>query len=305
MSELKLPEEWEEQAILHALGIPDPEDRRAFLVRLQGESDPLRQAVAAYQATTDALATAVAPVRPPSTLRERVVKKVALEAGLEAEQFERAANTVALGGAPVKPQASVRERLLSRVERYSDVRLDAKEPAHTSALVSDEDARENKGERLLSQGVGSAAPWPRSWWTTVSNFLRNIVIRSVTSERVGYWKAKITLQRPTKGLTFIAASEGTWRGIAPGVMAKLLSFDPISRRTTTLLRFAPGTSYAPHRHTAVEELYVLEGGCRIAGREMTVGDYHRAEAGTVHHDTSTDDGCLLLAISSPQNEMLP
>ena len=134
--------------------------------------------------------------------------------------------------------------------------------------------------------------------------MRTLVIRVVTSERVGHWKAKIALQQPTKGLTFIKASEGTWRGIAPGVMAKLLSFDPISGRTTTVLRFAPGTSYAPHRHTAVEELYVLEGGCRIAGREMGVGDYHRAETGTVHHDTSTDEGCLLLVTSSPQNEML-
>jgi anti-sigma factor ChrR (cupin superfamily) len=130
------------------------------------------------------------------------------------------------------------------------------------------------------------------------------MIRSTTSERIRYWKAKITLQQPTKGLTFIRTSEGAWRGIAPGVTAKLLSFDPVSRRTTTLLRFAAGTSYAPHRHTAVEELLVLEGGCSIAGHEMAVGDYHRAEAGTVHHDTSTDDGCLLLVISSPQNEML-
>jgi len=54
----------------------------------------------------------------------------------------------------------------------------------------------------------------------------------------------------------------------------------------------------------VEELYVLEGGCSIAGHEMAVGDYHRAEAGTEHHNTSTDDGCLLLVISSPQNELL-
>lgn len=86
--------------------------------------------------------------------------------------------------------------------------------------------------------------------------------------------------------------------------AKLRAFDPVSRRTTTLLRFLPGTRYASHRHAAVEELYVLEGGCSIAGREMAVGDYHRAEAGTVHHDTSTDEGCLLLVIASPQNELL-
>lgn len=43
---------------------------------------------------------------------------------------------------------------------------------------------------------------------------------------------------------------------------------------------------------------------QAAGRAMTVGDYHRAEAGTEHYDTSTDEGCLLLVISSPQNEML-
>jgi len=114
----------------------------------------------------------------------------------------------------------------------------------------------------------------------------------------------MTFQQPIKGLTFIKASEGAWRGIAPGVTAKLLSFDPVSRRTTTVLRFAAGTRYAPHRHTAVEELYVLEGGCSIAGREMAVGDYHRAEVGTVHHDTSTDEGCLLLVISSPRDELL-
>ncbi|MGZ8366433.1 MAG: cupin domain-containing protein, partial [Nitrospira sp.] len=150
----------------------------------------------------------------------------------------------------------------------------------------------------------SFSDWLRSYRTAISNFLRTLAIHSMTYERVRYWKAKIALQQPTKGLTFIRASEGTWRGIAPGVTAKLLSFDPVSRRTTALLRFAAGTSYAPHRHTAVEELLVLEGGCSIAGREMTVGDYHRAEAGTEHHDTSSDDGCLLLAISSPQNEML-
>jgi quercetin dioxygenase-like cupin family protein len=302
VTELKLPEELEDQAILHAFGILEPDDRRAFMVRLQGDSDLLRQAVTAYQATADALAAAVAPVTPSATLRERLVKKVALEAGRETEQFEHAANTLALASLPVKPRDSVRERLLSRIEGHSDVRLDVTDSAYvlseTPALAG------NGGERHLSHEVDSFSTWLRSCWMGVSNFLRTLVIRSMTSARVRYWKDKIAFQQPTKGLTFIRASEGTWRGIAPGVMAKLLAFDPTSRRTTTLLRFAPGTSYAPHRHTAAEELYVLQGGCSIAGREMTVGDYHRAEAGTVHHDTSTDDGCLLLVISSPQNEML-
>jgi anti-sigma factor ChrR (cupin superfamily) len=135
----------------------------------------------------------------------------------------------------------------------------------------------------------------------LSNLLRTILPHGGTSRSSG---TQIGFQQPGKGLTFIKAVEGAWRELAPGVTLKVLSFDMASRRATTLLRFAPGTSYAPHRHTEMEELYVLEGGCSIDGREMAIGDYHRAEAGTEHHRTSTDEGCLLLVISSPQNEML-
>lgn len=109
---------------------------------------------------------------------------------------------------------------------------------------------------------------------------------------------------PTGGLTFVPASEGQWQEMAPGISVKMLFFDPVSRRATALVRIAAGTRYTPHRHTEAEELYVLEGGCFCGGRELKAGDYHRAEAGSIHMDTSSDDGCLLLVISSPQNEML-
>jgi quercetin dioxygenase-like cupin family protein len=307
VTDTRLPEQLEEQAMLHALGVLDPSDRQAFIMRLQGESDLLRQAATAYQAVTDVLAATVNPVTPPATLRERLVSHIALEAARETEQFELAANTLALGAAPVKPRELVWEQLLSRIETHSDAPRDVTDstyaPGEVPTLAGE--GGESLGERPIFQEGDSFVTWLRSCRAVVSSFLRTLVIRSATSERLRYWKAKITLQQPTKGLTFIGASEGTWREIAPGVTAKLLSFDSVSRRTTTLLRFAAGTSYAPHRHTAVEELLVLEGGCSIAGHEMTVGDYHRAEAGTVHVDTSTDDGCLLLVISSPQNEILP
>ncbi len=262
-------------------------------MKLHGNADFLRQA-AAYHVTADALASAVAPVAPPAVLRERLVTHIALEAAREIEQFELAANTLALGLVSAKPRDSVRERLFSRIEVQSSARLDAKgsSPVFGKATVPIGDARVSEGRIGFPQDARPSSAWLRSVWISASNFLRTLLIRSM-------------IPGPSSnGLTFVKASEGTWRGIAPGVMAKLLSFDPISRRTTTLLRFAPDTRYAPHRHTAVEELYVLEGGCSIAGREMTVGDYHRAEVGTEHHDTSSDDGCLLLVISSPQNEML-
>jgi anti-sigma factor ChrR (cupin superfamily) len=233
MTEARLPQELEEQAALYALGVLDSDDRRAFAVRLQGESLPLRHAATAYRAVVDALASAVAPVVPMPALRERLVSQVEKEAAQDTVQFERVADTLALNTVPVAPRASLRERLMARVEGYTDVRLD-----------------------------------------------------------------------PLKGLTFVKASEGAWHEMAPGVSAKVLFFDPVSRRATALVRMTPGSFYAPHRHAEAEELYVLEGGCFCGGRELKAGDYHRAEAETEHHDTSSDEGCLLLVISSSQNEML-
>lgn len=306
MTELKLSEALEEQAIAHALGILSPEDRQAFMVRLQKESDLLPPKATEYHVVTDALSAAVVPVTPPATIRERLVSNIALEAAREDEQFELVANTLATGAAPAKPRDSVRGRLLSQIERHADAQCDLRDSVHTlgATLSLKGDGLASEKESRLPQDLGSLSYWVQYCRTAVSNALRTLVIRVVTSERVRYWKAKMTFQQPIKGLTFIKAAEGVWRGIAPGVTAKILSFDPVSRRITTLLRFAPGTSYAPHRHTEVEELYVLQGGCSIAGHAMTVGDYHRAEAGTEHYDTSTDDGCLLLVISSPQNEIL-
>ncbi len=293
MTETKLPDEFEEQAILHALGLLGPEDRQAFMMRLQGESGLLRQVVRAYQETTGALAAALPPVPPRSILRERLVDQVAKEAAREAEQFELAANTLALGVVPVTPRNAVRERLMPRIGGHVHGLVDTP--------VSTGDASSRRLAHAWRHLLVTLYTSLRLCWKAFLNLLRTILIRSGTSRLSG---AVIGLQRSGKGLTFITAAEGVWREIEPGVKAKVLSLDMVSRRVTTLLRIAPGASYAPHRHTEAEELFVLEGGCLCGGRELKAGDYHRAEAGTEHHDTSSDDGCVLLVISSPRNEML-
>jgi len=301
VTEAKLPNELEEQAILHALGILDHGGRQDFLMRLQGGSDHVRQTTAAYQAVTEMLAITVPPVPPPAALRERLVNHVALEAAREAEQFELVANTVAFGLVPViKPQGSVRERLLSRIETDAGVQLKARSPVPGQAETHAADSRPRQFMPAWRHLLVTVYTSMRLCWKALENVLCTLPVRSKTSTPI---PTRGTLSL-SQGLTFIKAVEGVWRELAPGVTAKVLSFDTVSRRATTLLRIAPGTSYAPHRHTEMEELFVLEGGCRVAGREMTAGDYHRAEAGTEHHDTSSDDGCLLLIISSPQNEML-
>jgi len=103
---------------------------------------------------------------------------------------------------------------------------------------------------------------------------------------------------------FVHAAEGEWREMAPGIVAKILAMDDTRQRVTALVRMVKGSSYSKHRHTLTEELFVIEGSCYCGGRLLKAGDYHRAEAGSIHLDTHTDEGSLMLLITSVQNEML-
>lgn len=104
------------------------------------------------------------------------------------------------------------------------------------------------------------------------------------------------------GFTFVRSEGLAWQELAPGLSMKVLFHDAAAARTTMLLRLAPGGALIGHRHLQVEELYVLEGSCLCAGEFLQVGDYHRAEAGTVHPVTSSEQGCLALVMTSSKNE---
>lgn len=234
MTEARLPQELEEQAALYALGVLDPDDRRAFAVRLQGESLPLRQAATAYRAVVETLASAVVPVAPRPALRERLVNQVADETVRETAQFEDVANTLALNVEPVAPWASLRERVLAQV------------------------------------------------------------VKQIEPQR-----------QMESAFTCIRTSELEWQEVGPGTFVKVLHNDLVNARATMLCRMEPGSTYGSHRHAKMEELYVLEGTCHCAGHLMYPGDYHRAEAGSIHPPTSTETGSLMLVISSTQNEPLP
>lgn len=73
---------------------------------------------------------------------------------------------------------------------------------------------------------------------------------------------------------------------------------------TFLARMAPGSSYPSHRHGGPEECYVLKGDLDVGHRKMRAGDFERAEPGSVHARETTEEGCLLLIVSSLRDEML-
>ena len=92
------------------------------------------------------------------------------------------------------------------------------------------------------------------------------------------------------GFSFVRSQDVSWQELAPGLSMKVLFHDAAGARTTMLLRLAPGGTLIGHRHPQVEEFYVLEGSCLCAGEFLQVGDYHRAEAGTVNSVTYSEKG---------------
>lgn len=98
-------------------------------------------------------------------------------------------------------------------------------------------------------------------------------------------------------LVSVLASEGRWRQLMEGVLLKRLHVDKATGMATSLVRMLPGASLPAHQHAGLEQFFVIEGDCCVAGQRLTSGDYHRAEAGSTHESTYTVDGALFLLIA--------
>lgn len=65
-----------------------------------------------------------------------------------------------------------------------------------------------------------------------------------------------------------------------------------SGHTTSLVRFAPGSSFPPHKHPLGEEIIVLEGVFSDENGDYPAGTYLRNPPGSMH-SPFTREGCLL------------
>ncbi|MEK7408982.1 MAG: cupin domain-containing protein [Acidobacteriota bacterium] len=115
-----------------------------------------------------------------------------------------------------------------------------------------------------------------------------------------------------KGWTATAASDlhvvrgggGGWKPVLEGVTAKQLYVDPVTRFVTMLVRMEPGAAYPPHRHGGAEQCLVLEGDLEVGDLVLHTGDYQCADSGSIHDVSRTVNGCLLLIVSSPHDQLL-
>jgi quercetin dioxygenase-like cupin family protein len=106
------------------------------------------------------------------------------------------------------------------------------------------------------------------------------------------------------GLLIARSEELAWQPVASGVFLKPLFEDKARKHDTSLVRMDAGAHIPSHHHAVIEELFLLSGDLHVEGQVMRAGDYCRADSGTIHGETFTDDGCLFLLMTSPENQVI-
>lgn len=105
-------------------------------------------------------------------------------------------------------------------------------------------------------------------------------------------------------LITLRADEGEWVRVGGGIKVKHLFTDPQTGMVTTLVKMKPGASIPMHRHSGIEQCYVIEGDFHAAHQELGAGDFHVAPAGSTHEPVYTKGGALVLIVAPPGYEPL-
>jgi anti-sigma factor ChrR (cupin superfamily) len=94
------------------------------------------------------------------------------------------------------------------------------------------------------------------------------------------------------GLVLNVRRDEGWVALNKRVHAKVLNDD--GHQLSWLLKLLPGGKLAEHDHAdGTEECMVVEGQLRINGVDFWAGDYQVALPGSVHHEVSSEQGCLV------------
>jgi putative transcriptional regulator len=90
-----------------------------------------------------------------------------------------------------------------------------------------------------------------------------------------------------------------------GLALKVLRRDETTKGATVLIRMRPGCAYPAHRHTGLEEVFIIQGGYRDAAGEHHAGDYVINDAGSAHHPTALEgEDCVMLAVAHSGIELI-
>jgi putative transcriptional regulator len=90
-----------------------------------------------------------------------------------------------------------------------------------------------------------------------------------------------------------------------GIFVNILRRDEKNGDATVLIRMEPGCMYPAHRHSGLEEVFILQGGYRDARGQVRAGDYVINDAGSTHAPIALEgEDCIMLAIAHGGIELL-
>lgn len=139
-------------------------------------------------------------------------------------------------------------------------------------------------------------------FATPSATLKDRLMASVKAQNT---KLRPGWQTHEPGFDYVLSGQGLWQDAPfPGVKFQVLHYDKKADLLTQLVRLAPGAKFPPHRHGAAEQCLVLEGIVSIGTLNLRPGDFNLAAANTVHNEMTTEEGCLLLLVSNPHDEVV-
>ncbi len=108
------------------------------------------------------------------------------------------------------------------------------------------------------------------------------------------------------GLAFALAADGSgWKALPiPGAFIKLLSFEPARGYAVLLGKLGPGVRYPAHVNAGPEDFLILSGDLHVSGQRLGPGDFHHADAGSLHEENYSEEGCTLMAVLTTDDPLV-
>ena len=90
----------------------------------------------------------------------------------------------------------------------------------------------------------------------------------------------------------------------PGAWIKLLSLERERGYAVLLGKLGPGVRYPAHTNVGPEDFYILTGDLHIGDRKLSAGDFHHADAGSLHGENYSVEGCTLVAVLTLEDPLV-
>jgi anti-sigma factor ChrR (cupin superfamily) len=130
-------------------------------------------------------------------------------------------------------------------------------------------------------------------------------------ERLRSQTAGVGARIPTRppelpaGLRFLESSDVGWKALpVPGAFIKLLSLQRDRGYAVLLGKLEPGVRYPAHTNVGPEDFYLLTGDLHVSDRVLRAGDFHHADAGSLHGENYSVEGCTLLAVLTTDDPLV-